>query len=260
MLPPGLRIGVFAPSHRFDPKRLEAGLELLRLSGHEPVLAPNLNAVHRYFAGTDDQRLSDLVWALSDPGLDAAWMARGGSGIGRLLPLLPHEGLIRGVIGFSDGTALHAALYQRHGLQGLHAPVVHSLADQGLHPLEDWVGQGTGTAAGPVVGGNLCVLSSLCGTPDQLRAEGCILLLEDVGEPAYRIDRMLNQLRQSGALDGVVGVGLGDFGTVAEVADIVRDHLDLPMASGLPFGHGPQNRPWRYGCAAVLDEGSLRWS
>ena len=88
MLPPSARVGVFAPSHRFDPDRFERGLALLRAAGHEPVLGPNLNRAHRYFAGTDAERLADLVWALTDPSLDAAMMVRGGSGLGRLLPLL----------------------------------------------------------------------------------------------------------------------------------------------------------------------------
>ena len=257
MLPHNARIGVFAPSHRFNPPRLEAGLEILRAAGHTPVLAPNLNASHRYFAGTDHQRLEDLVWALSSADLDAAMMARGGSGMGRLLPLLP-EGLKRGVVGFSDGTALLVAMFQRYGIQGVHAPVVHSLAQQGIHAVEDLVGEGTGRAEGRVVGGNLCVLSSLCGTADQLQAEGCIVVLEDVGEPAYKIDRMLAQLRLSGVLDGAVGLALGDFGEVPELLDIVREHFDGPLAWGLPIGHGGRNRPWVYGARAVM-EGGLSW-
>jgi muramoyltetrapeptide carboxypeptidase len=259
MLPPSARVGVFAPSHRFDPDRFERGLALLRAAGHEPVLGPNLNRAHRYFAGTDAERLADLVWALTDPSLDAAMMVRGGSGLGRLLPLLPEQGLVRGVHGFSDGTALHVALWQRHGLQGVHGPVVHSLESQGWGDFADMQGQGTGRAEGPVVGGNLCVLTSLCGTADALQAEGCILLLEDIGEPAYKVDRMLNQLRLSGCLEGVVGVALGEFGEVEGLLDILREHVDVPLAWGLPVGHGDRNVPWRYGARAVLDRG-LRWS
>lgn len=260
MLRPGARIGVFAPSHRFDELRLQAGLQLLREAGHHPVLAPNLYATHRYLAGRDAERLADLVWALNDPDLDVAWMVRGGSGLGRLLPLLPPTRPLRGAIGFSDGTALHAALFQRHGVQGWHGPVVHSLAAQGLSaPVERWDGSGRGSASGPVVGGNLCVLTSLCGTPDQLRARGCLLALEDIGEPAYKVDRMLSQLRLSGSLEGVVGVLLGDFGELPELLDIVREHLNVPYALGLPFGHGAQNLPWRYGQPAGLREGRLTW-
>ena len=258
MIRPGARIGVFAPSHRFDALRLEAGLQVLRDAGHQPVLAPNVFATHRYLAGTDAERLSDLEWALNDPELDAAWMVRGGSGLGRLLPMLSRPR--RGAIGFSDGTALHVALFQRHGLQGWHAPVLHSLTSQGLkRPVSTWDGEGSGRAAGRVVGGNLCVLTSLCGTPDQLQAQGCLLALEDIGEPAYKVDRMLNQLRLSGALQGVVGVLLGDFGELPELLDIVREHLDLPFAFGLPFGHGALNLPWRYGQPAELVEGRLTW-
>ena len=109
------------------------------------------------------------------------------------------------------------------------------------------------------MGGNLCVLTSLCGTADALQAEGCILLLEDIGEPAYKVDRMLNQLRLSGCLEGVVGVALGEFGEVEGLLDILREHVDVPLAWGLPVGHGDRNVPWRYGARAVLDRG-LRWS
>jgi len=185
----------------------------------------------------------------------------------------------RPVIGFSDVTSLHVARYQMGGKSGVHGPVLHSLVDhpsqasrdhlrellRGAHTFslhgEAWRG---GDAAGPVVGGNLCMLASLCGTPWQLRAQGCILLIEDVGEPPYRVDRMLQQLRSAGSLDGVAGVAVGRFGgfnppSGAEwgLKELICEALDVPVIGGLPVGHGPENFAFIYGARASFDGVSL---
>ena len=269
----GARIGVFAPSSAFDLQRLEAGIDLVSSWGYTLVRAPSLLARHRTFAGTDSQRLADLRWALESPELDACWMARGGYGLTRLLDDVDWGNVVpRPVIGFSDGTALHVALRQEAGVAGIHGPVLHSLADQVDAPsradLErllrgsfsrEFQGISTvpGEARGPVVGGNLCMLTTLCGTRWQLDARGCLLLLEDVGEPPYKVDRMLRQLKMAGVLEGVAGVLVGSLlGADAPVdadwslSDILMDHLGdrgVPLLRGLPVGHGPENRPFVMG-------------
>jgi muramoyltetrapeptide carboxypeptidase len=281
MLSSGARVGVFAPSGAYAPERLEQGLELIRGWGLEPVRAPNLGARWRYLAGTDAQRLEDLQWALSSPELDFAWMARGGSGLPRLLGQLDWSRVRRGAMGFSDGTALLQALRQR-GLRGVHGPVMHSLADLCSRPTQEavralllegrvpdlpgvaWV---PGQASGPVVGGNLCVLASLCGTPLQLEARGCVVLLEDIGEPAYKLDRMLEQLLQAGVFEGAAGIALGQFvGCRAPeeadygVEEVLREKLErlgLPIVADLPVGHGRLNRPWVFGAPMRLDARGL---
>jgi muramoyltetrapeptide carboxypeptidase len=111
------------------------------------------------------------------------------------------------------------------------------------------------------VGGNLAILASLCGTRHGLDARGCILFLEDVGEPAYRVDRMLTQLRGSGVLDGVVGLALGRFTqapdsdphSVAHVLEEFASRLAVPAIADLPFGHVDHNWTLPVGAVARLD-------
>jgi muramoyltetrapeptide carboxypeptidase len=262
----GTRILAIAPSHAYDPAKLDAGLAIARDAGFDVTALPDTLRPHRYFASRDDHRLAQLVSALADPWWDAVWAIRGGSGVTRLLPRIPWETLPpRPFIGFSDLTPLLDALRVRVGSPVVHGPVLHSLpatteatrttffrllatgAFDGL--------QGRALVAGevtaPVVGGNLAMLCATAGTPFQLRAEGCILALEDVGEAPYRIDRMLEQLRQSGQLDGVAGIALGSWrgcrvpeGVDWSLDDIFLEHfapLGVPVVADLPFGHGPDN-------------------
>jgi len=287
-LSPGARIGVFAPSGRFDPERLEKGIELVESWGFEVVRSPGLHAAHRYLAGTDQERLEGATWALTDPGLDACWMARGGYGLTRLLDRIPWEEVVpRPVIGFSDGTALLTALHGARGLPSIHGPVLHSVADgtdeasqahlkallmgdpvQGLNGeilLEGHAHQAS--ASGPLVGGNLCMLTALCGTRWQLNAKGCILLLEDVAEPPYRVDRMLQHLHMSGVFEGVEGVAIGDLMGCSppsdadwSVADLLRDQLSplgIPVLTGLGVGHGDTNLAFVHGALTRLHSGGL---
>jgi len=274
---------VIAPSGIFDPDRLALGFDLLSSWGLRPVAAPHLDARHRYTAGTVQERRADLAWALSSPDLDAVWLARGGSGAVHLLPGLAAAVVDdRPLIGFSDATALFCALRSAGVGRGVHGPVLHSLADHADDASRAWLaamllrGQGgllpgthlAGPSArvdAPLVGGNLCVLASLCGTPWALQAEGCIVLLEDIAEPAYKIDRMIQQLRFSGCFDGAVGIALGSFtscpvpqGAGWTLSDLLADllaPLDLPVLTGLPVGHGPANRSFVFGAPAVLDTG-----
>jgi len=121
---------------------------------------------------------------------------------------------------------------------------------------------------GPVVGGNLCMLASLAGTPWALNTDGAILVLEDVGEPPYKLDRMITQLQLSGALSGVQAVVLGHFtGCSApedadwRLQDLLVDLLEplgVPIWSGLPVGHGSENHPWYHGGRGHLSDGGLR--
>ena len=214
-------------------------------------------------------------------------MARGGYGITRLLDRVPWEEVVaRPVLGFSDGTALHSALYQACGQTSIHSPVLHSLADhvdsgsrEYLRSLLD--GSSAGPlygrlllggrkalpAVGPLVGGNLCMLASLCGTRWQLDASGCILLLEDVAEPPYRVDRLLQQLKMSGVLDGVLGVAVGSLlgceppaGAGWRQEDLIREHLKdigVPVVMGLPVGHGATNLAFVHGGLVRLEEEGL---
>lgn len=282
----GARVAVVAPSGVFDPARLEVGMEALRGWGLEPVEAAHLRARHRFTAGTVAQRADDLRAALADPSVEAIWFARGGYGTAQLLDAVDWSALRgRPLIGFSDATAAFAALRAAGLRGGLHAPVLHSLVDhadaasqaalrrllmEGVAPRLPgrWLAGPAAPVQGPLVGGNLCVLASLAGTPWALRAAGAVLLLEDVAEPPYKLHRLLLQLRQSGALAGLAGLALGTF-TGCEPAsaadytliDVILDALDglgVPVIGGLPVGHGPENWPVWMGAPVELSPEGLR--
>ncbi len=277
LLAAGVPIAVVAPSHAYDPERLAAGIDLARAHGHDLHPFPGMLAPHRYFAASHAQRLAQLVEALTDPRWGAVWLARGGSGLTHLLDDIPWSRVGRKpVLGFSDAVALHAGLWRSTDAVIVHAPVLHSLsvtdADSVAHlfalldgartpPLrgEAWV---AGEADGPLLGGNLCVLAALCGTPHQLDARDAILVLEDIGETPYRIERTLRQLIASGVLRDVAGVALGTFVGCAPppeadwtLREAVLEHLaplGVPVLGGLPIGHGPENRAFRWGARATI--------
>ena len=293
MLQPGARIAVVAPAGMFTPGRLDRGIDVVRSWGYALVEAPNLNATARYTAGTAAERLADLTWALTAPDIDAVWFARGGFGTIHLLPDLPWQALDgRPVIGFSDATALLTALQQR-GLPAIHGPVLQTLCDDAVlaGPNAVMIDEPSRVALrsllqgqrpflpgellcgpdrpvhGPVVGGNLTVLGSLAGTPWALRAQGAILLLEEINEVPYCIDRMLTQLRLSGALQGVLGVALGDFleprvdpAVMREVLRELLEPLGVPVLVGLPVGHAAGNVAWPVGAVAAMDRTGLRFN
>jgi muramoyltetrapeptide carboxypeptidase len=282
VIAPGTPIAVVAPASAFDPARLEEGVAIARAHGHDVTLLPDLLRPVRTLASSDEQRTGQLVEALSDPAWGAVWIARGGYGITRILHALEGAALLpRPVIGFSDVTALFAALWRRRLGPLVHGPVLHSLGrtDEGsiehLFDLlagrrlgalagETWL---EGVAEGPLLGGNLATLAALCGTPWQLDARGAILVLEEVGEYAYRVDRMLQQLADAGVFDRVAGVAVGHFvdcrlpdGATFTIRDILLDHLArlrVPIVGNLPVGHGPANRAFTWGARGTLHDGQL---
>ena len=284
MIPKDTPIAVVAPCGAYDPERLEAGMEILRARGHAPQLLPGAEARWRYLAGDDDHRTAQLTEALTNDAYGAVWMARGGSGLGRILHRLPLAGIApKPVVGFSDITSLMTALDRVGGWPMIHGPVVHSLSvtDDGsldhlfdllagrpVQPLQGVTGV-VGQSTGGLVGGNVAVLASGCGTPWQLDARGRILVLEEIGEPAYRLDRLVQQLRSAGVFDGVVGVALGQLhncrvpeGADYTIVDVVMGHLaklGVPVIFDLPVGHTPQNRAFPWGAQGTLSNGTLSW-
>jgi muramoyltetrapeptide carboxypeptidase len=292
LLPPPLRRGdavrVIAPSSPFDPAALEKGLEVLsgRL-GLRPRMRPDMVSRRAYLAGDDARRAEEWREAVADPDARAIFCARGGYGAMRILPAVDPAPLLarpKALVGFSDVTALHAVL-NRAGLATVHGPVVTQLGrapEDALRHLEallyataprpgPWEipapGAGVvasrtirpGRASGPLLGGTLTILAHLAGTPFAPRLEGAILLLEDVGEKPYRVDRCLTQLRLAGALDGVAAVAVGqltscdDDGVLA--ADVVREAvlaLGVPAVEGVPAGHEDANFAVPLGARATL--------
>lgn len=276
-LRPGDSLRLIAPSGPFDRASFDAGLA--RISArYRPVFSEDLFSKARYLAGGDDVRRSGLQEALADPAVPAILAARGGYGATRLLPSLnvpaDHTPLL---MGFSDITALHA-LFQRERRASLHAPVLTQLGRQSEEVFARWIHLcevaepappllGTqplvpGVVEGRLMGGNLEVFSRLLGTPYLPDLTGALLLLEDVGERPYKLDRLWTHLRLAGVFDRVAGIVLGDFtgceekeadyGSADVLADLARE-TGLPCAAGFPVGHGKVNQPVPLGVMARLD-------
>jgi muramoyltetrapeptide carboxypeptidase len=258
---PGTPIAVIAPAGIFQRPLFETGLAIARRHGHDLRPLPDLLQPHRYLAGTDAHRLAQLVEAMTSPEYGAVWLARGGYGITRLIDHLPEKLPRRPLIGFSDATALFCALPDH---PHVHGPVIHSLemtdAASRRHLFALLAGEPVppmrgneivaGRARGRLLGGNLCLLAATCGTRHQLDATGAILVIEEVGEPAYRVAGVaVGELVRCGPPDGPM------LAREVLLEDLAR--LGVPMVADLPIGHGPANRAWRWGGRAVLDHGTL---
>lgn len=294
--PPALcprdRVTVLAPSMPVFRDQLEAGCAALREAGFDVGLGEHVHAVHGHLAGTDEERLHDLNTAIGDPDVRAVWVGRGGFGLTRILDRIDWDALAADpklVIGFSDVTALHAAAWRRIGLVTVHGQFAGRLHHVAEHPdahrhLLDLVTGRTepgalptlgatprtvvsGRAEGPLLGGNLAVLASMVGTPDQLDASGAVLLLEDVNEPPYKLDRALTQLRDAGVLDGVAGIVLGEWvacdppegrwsATADETAEERLGDLGVPVLAGLAVGHVDRQLALPHGARVHLDAGA----
>lgn len=285
-LVPGDRVAVVAPSGPVPRERLDTGLDILRGWDLDPVVAPHVLDRHPtfdYLAGADEARARDFQDAWCDPSVAAVFCARGGYGAQRMTDLLDWEALRaagpKTLLGFSDITALHEAFAVRLGLATLHGTMIAAhgflkdeptraqLRDTLFEPERTRVlGAPTaralvpGRARGVTVGGCLALLASGLGTPDgRPGVPGGILLLEDIGEEPYRIDRMLTQLLRAGWLDGVAGIALGswrDCGPYEQVRAVLADRLGglgVPIVEELGFGHCETSLAVPLGVPVVLD-------
>jgi muramoyltetrapeptide carboxypeptidase len=275
MLRKNANIAVIAPAGIPNLEGVAAGIALVESWGYRAARAAHLADKHHFTAGTKDARSRDLIWALTAEDIDAVWLARGGYGCMQCLPQLP-ERLpdLRPVIGCSDATALLTYLDKRRGGPLVHGPMLETIAtkvdDATREHMRAMLGGATNSpiptrhflgpahsARGRAVGGNLCVLASLAGTPWALDSRDAIVVLEDITETPYRIDRLLLQLRLSGAFDGARAIALGDFikcdppaGADYTLDDVLREALEplgIPVWSGLPMAHGSRNLAWRVG-------------
>ncbi|MBD0711991.1 MULTISPECIES: LD-carboxypeptidase [unclassified Streptomyces] len=291
-LRPGARVAIVAPSGPVPEERLKAGLDILRGWDLDAVPAPHVLDVHPdlgYLAGTDRDRARDLTEAWCDPSVDAVICARGGYGVQRMADLVDWRAVRAAgpkvFVGYSDVTALHEAFAVRAGLVTLHGPMIAAgtfLSDPGTREslratlfapetvrtlgLDTARALAPGRARGVTLGGCVSILAADLGTPwARPSARGGLLLLEDVGEEPYRLDRILTQLLRSGWLDGVAGIGLGSWaecGPYEEVRAVLADRLGglgVPVVEEMGFGHGETALTMPLGVPGVLDaeEGTL---
>lgn len=282
---PGDRVGVAALGGPVRPERLAEGVTALSALGFEPVLGRNLGSRHDLFAGSDDERLAALYELADDPTLRAIFFARGGHGALRLLPRFDWRRLglhARAWIGYSDLTPFLLGVTRELGLASFHGPMVAADLARGLTDGErdsllaalagDFPrelparaalapGDAPAHASGPLVGGCLSLLVATLGTRWAPALRGAILLLEDVGEPTYRLDRMLTHLHLSGSLAGVRGVVLGDLRGTEEAKDepstlperVAAVAAGVPVLAGLDCGHVAPNLTLPLGLEASID-------
>ncbi|MGC5658970.1 S66 peptidase family protein [Micromonospora sp. WMMD723] len=288
--PPVLREGdtvlLVSPSGPTRPERVARGIELLTGWGLRPQVAPNAYARRGYLAGDDALRAADLNAAFADPRVRGVICTRGGYGAQRVVDLIDMAAVRRDpkvVAGFSDITALQFALWRGARLAGVHGPGAAWVDErtplrsaESLHTalmttapvtVEAVPGEETypvrvpGRAVGRLLGGNLCLITATLGTPDMPDLTGAVLLVEEVQEPPYKVDRMLTHLRRAGVLDGLAGVAVGQFTDCADgwdttVVDVLTDRLGdlgVPVLGGLPIGHGPGQLSVPVGTSATLD-------
>jgi muramoyltetrapeptide carboxypeptidase len=292
----GDTLGLISPSNAtFEREPLVTAVESLQALGFKVKLGQHVRARHGHLGGTDTQRAADLNAMFADPEVQGVIAMTGGSGGTRMLHLVDYAQIRRTPKffgGFSDLTALVNAIHQQTGLITFHSPVAGSewnpfsvdhfkaMVMQGAAPLlrnpqgelgdqlvqKQWRTQTVrgGKARGPLLGGNLSVLTAMAGSRYWPDFKGAILFLEDVNEYIYRVDRMLSTLRLTGALDQVAGVVLGQFTncnpgdgfgtlTLDEVFDDYFSPLNVPVYRGAMIGHIKRKFTVPVGAVAEID-------
>lgn len=279
------RVALVAPAGPLNGEQdLERAKENVRSFGWVPVVGTNALGRVGYLAGTDGARLADLNDALVDDAIDAVWCIRGGYGVMRILETIDYAALRRRpkpVIGYSDITALHAAIATRCDVVTFHGPTARAKLSEfsreslrralaGGDPAGRAIGAralAPGRARGRLVGGNLAILCALAGTAYAPDYRDAIVVMEDVNEAVYRIDRMLTQLRLSGALGACAGIVFGQFTDIPrdapeeafgarpldDVLGEVARALDVPCIAGAPLGHVADQWTLPLGAQAELD-------
>ena len=284
-------VDVVAPASATSMQMVEAGCAVLRRWGLVPRLADPLFGASGFYASDDDTRARQLFRGLQAADSRAVWAVRGGYGCSRLLvrlARLPVPRTRKLLIGFSDITVLQSVIGQDWRWPAVHGPNLAqlgrselparhvaelramltgsrtSMEHRGLRPLNA-AARGLASVSGVLRGGNLKLCQSLLGTPWQPRWRGAVVVLEDVDERAYSVDRMLVQMQQAGLWRGVRGIVFGDFSAGLEPdgralhADVLAGFeaaSRVPVFSGLAFGHGARFRPLPLGLRVSLAGGS----
>jgi len=269
----GDKVGLVATARKISSQELQEGIQLLKSWDLVPVLGKTIGLEDNQYAGTDFQRAQDFQEMLDNREIKAIWCARGGYGTVRIVDQLDFYKFVKypkWIVGYSDVTVLHSHLH-KIGFQTIHGTMPVSLEDNsafakaalkksllGENPNFEYKTTNAlnrpGNAKGILVGGNLSILYSLCGSSSSLDTQGKILFIEDLDEYLYHIDRMVVNLKRNGMLDHCAGLLVGGmtkmhdnripFGKTAQekiVLDAVKE-CDFPVAFDFPAGHLDDNR------------------
>lgn len=289
----GDTIGLIAPSGPARSREdIDRAIAFLQALNFEVVTGPSCYEKWGYLAGSDAVRARDLHLFFDDPAIDGIFCLKGGDGAPRLLDRLDLTVIARNpkvFLGYSDITALHIAVSQKAGFMTFHGPMPVSDCIRPGFTLEEQtalvnavtrtepIGEippppgggpvqvlSPGCARGRLTGGNLALICALMGTPFEIDTQDKILLIEDIDEANYRVDRMLTQLRLAGKLDQAAGIAIGQFTDAAprdpdkalpmeEVLASILLPTTKPIIANLGFGHGPYKATLPVGATAILD-------
>lgn len=294
----GDTVGFVTPStYVSSPDEIASALRTAEYFGLKVKMGANVRKRAGYLGGTIAERAADVNAMFADPEVKAVFAVRGGYGSAQILPALDFDVIAKNpkiFQGYSDITAMHLAIHQKTGLVTFHGPVMlsgftgytiehfrralfetkplgtvtnppESNTMRPNHPLRTVKG---GRARGPLIAGNLTLISTTMGTPYEIDTRGKILCIEDVGEEPYSMDRMLTQLRLSGKLEAAAGIAFGECArctprefrpgfdstfSLGEIVDDILGGLKIPVLSGLTFGHTADQLTLPLGCMATLD-------
>ncbi len=268
----GDTIAIVSTARKVSKSELEPAIVLLKKWGLQVILGKTIEAEDHQFAGSDELRTSDFQEMLDHPKVKAIWCARGGYGTVRIIDQLNFSEFKKNpkwVMGYSDITVLHSHIHKMN-IETLHAqmPVdIESKTEDSRTSIQQvlfgepyrvsYVSKKpllkSGNAKGQLVGGNLSILYSLCGSPSSLKTDGKILFIEDLDEYLYHIDRMLQNIKRNGMFDNISGLIVGGmsqmndntipFGKTPKemILEICREY-DFPIAFNFPAGHVKDNR------------------
>ncbi len=292
----GDTIGLIAPAGYISEGALKEAIENVEILGFKPYYTERIKSKYGYLAGKDDLRAEDLNHMFTNDKVDGIFCVRGGYGAARMLREINYDAIKANpkvLVGYSDITALHYAIYSQTGLVTFHGPVatstfnefsIDNLVKTVMKPQSKTVfapaddsDRGSdfdiytireGKATGELIGGNLSLAVTFLGTPYDVDYKGKILYLEEIDEKPYRVDRMLTHLFQAGKLEEIAGVALGIFRkcdakvgsakgeqtlSLKEVLYNKFYDLGVPVIYGLSFGHVENKYTIPFGINAELD-------
>ena len=282
LLKSGDLVSVLSPASHTNSNAWEKGIEVLEKWGLRVDRGEHYLSQYFGFGGTDAERLNDLQKALDNPEIKAIFPIRGGYGTSRILDDLDFSLFLQNpkwIVGFSDITALLTHI-DSLGVAGIHGPMTNNFCQKGgglsLQALNEILFNGRaiytckphpsnilGEIQGELIGGNLSLLSHLIGSKSFSRPDGKILVIEEIGERLYHVDRMLVQLKRSGYFEGLTGMIIGGFTdcneaplTIGKSAqELILEHTkdyQFPIAFDFPLGHVPANHPVIFGVKSNL--------
>ena len=279
-------IGITCPAGYLERKKAQKCIDTLQKWGYQVLIGKTLESRSKnYFSATDEERTEELQAMLDAPEIKAILCGRGGYGLSRIIDQLDFRKFKKNpkwIMGFSDITLMHCHLHAKYKISSMHAPMAAAYNDgenkyiQSIkdvlsgnvtrYPIKPSKYNRPGSAKGQLVGGNLAMITHAIGSVSELNTKNKILFIEDIGEHLYQIDRMLMQLKRSGALKKIAGLIVGHFSDMKDtvrpfgksIETIITEHVsgfNYPVCFGFPAGHEKENLALKIGATYTLDVG-----